>query len=154
MPSLSLQGDNLTLPTCAVLVCWVAQLCLFCDPVDLPGLSVHGILQARIFEWAAMPSSRGSSRPKDWTRVSYVSCIGRWVLYYLGHLSNRLTKNFLFGWVLGKQTFTVYQMAVCLNKSTFNWEHIYRGKHHPYFRQHLMLFDEISVAWSKTFTRQ
>ena len=34
-----------------------------CDPVDcgLPGSSVHGILQARILEWAAMPSSRGSS---------------------------------------------------------------------------------------------
>ena len=29
-----------------------------------------------------MPSSRGSSWPKDWTRVSYVSCIGRWVLYH------------------------------------------------------------------------
>ena len=35
------------------------------DPMDgsLPGSSVHGILQARVLEWAAMPSSRGSSRP-------------------------------------------------------------------------------------------
>ena len=32
-----------------------------CSP---PGSSVHGILQARILEWAAMPSSRGSSRPR------------------------------------------------------------------------------------------
>ena len=34
-----------------------------CDPMDcsLPGSSVHGILQARILEWVAMPSSRGSS---------------------------------------------------------------------------------------------
>ena len=40
------------------------QLCLtLCDPMDCtpPGSSVHGILQARILEWAAMPSSRGSS---------------------------------------------------------------------------------------------
>ena len=38
------------------------QLCLtFCDPMDcsLPGSFVNGILQARILEWVAMPSSRG-----------------------------------------------------------------------------------------------
>ena len=54
-----------------------------CDPMDrsLPGSSVHGILQARILEWVAMPSSRGSSWPKDPTRGSYISCIGRQVLY-------------------------------------------------------------------------
>ena len=41
-----------------------AQLCLIlCDPMDcsLPGFSVHGILQARIQEWVAIPFSRGSS---------------------------------------------------------------------------------------------
>ena len=31
-----------------------------------------GFLQARILEWVAMPSSRGSSQPRDWTQVSYV----------------------------------------------------------------------------------
>ena len=46
-----------------------------------PGSSVHGILQTRILEWVAMPSSRGSSRPRDRTRVSSVSCIGRQILY-------------------------------------------------------------------------
>ena len=36
-----------------------------CNPVDcsLPGSSIHGILQARILEWVAIPSSRGSSHP-------------------------------------------------------------------------------------------
>ena len=34
-----------------------------------------GIFQARILEWVAMPSSRGSSQPKDWTHVSWCSCI-------------------------------------------------------------------------------
>ena len=50
------------------------QSCLtLCDPMDcsLPGTSVHGILQARILEWAAVPSSRGSSRPRDPTCISY-----------------------------------------------------------------------------------
>ena len=49
---------------------------------SLPGSSVHGLLQARTLEWVAMPSSRGSSWPGDWTHVSYVSCIGRWVLFH------------------------------------------------------------------------
>ena len=55
-----------------------------CDPVvcSLPGSSVHGLLQARILEWVTMPFSRGSSQPRDWTHVSYISCIGRWVLYH------------------------------------------------------------------------
>ena len=42
----------------------VAQLCpTLCDPMDCspPGSSVHGILQARILEWVAIPFSRGSS---------------------------------------------------------------------------------------------
>ena len=46
---------------------------------SLPGSSVHGILQARILEWAALLSSQGSSRPRDWT---HVSGIGRRVLYH------------------------------------------------------------------------
>ena len=50
-----------------------------CSP---PGSSVHGILQARILEWVAIPSSRGSSQPKDWTRISCGSCIGRRILYH------------------------------------------------------------------------
>ena len=51
-----------------------------------PGSSVHWILQARILEWIAMPSSGGSSQPRDRTFISYVSCLGRWVLYHYHHL--------------------------------------------------------------------
>ena len=40
----------------------------------LPGSCVHEILQARILECAAMPSSKGPSLPRDWTQVSYASC--------------------------------------------------------------------------------
>ena len=47
--------------------------------ITLAGSSVHGISQARVLEWAAMPSSRGSSQPRDGTCVSYISCIGRQV---------------------------------------------------------------------------
>ena len=40
---------------------------------SLPGSSIHGILQVRILEWVAIPFSRGSSWPRDWTRVSYIA---------------------------------------------------------------------------------
>ena len=55
-----------------------------CDAMDcsLPGSSVHGIQQASILEWVATFSSRGSSQPRDWTHVSYISCTGRQVLYH------------------------------------------------------------------------
>ena len=63
-----------------------------CDtqPMDCspPHSSVHGILQARILEWVAMPFSRGSSWPRDRTHVSYVSCIGRQVLNHWCHLGS------------------------------------------------------------------
>ena len=44
-----------------------------CDSMNCsqPGSSVHGILQASILEWVAMPSSRGSSQPRDRTQVSH-----------------------------------------------------------------------------------
>ena len=56
----------------------VAQSCpTLCDPMDcsLPGSSIHGIFQARVLEWVAISFSRGSSRPKDRTRVSRI--VGR-----------------------------------------------------------------------------
>ena len=49
---------------------------------SLPGSSVHVILQARILEWIAISSSRWSSQSRDQTHVSWVSCIGRWILYH------------------------------------------------------------------------
>ena len=60
-------------------VCLVTQSCLtLFEPTDCspPGSSIHGILQARILEWITVPSSRGSSQPRDWRHLSYVSCIG------------------------------------------------------------------------------
>ena len=61
------------------------QSCLtLWDPMDCspPDSSVHGVLQARILEWVAIPSSRGSSQPRDRSCVSSVSWIGRWILYH------------------------------------------------------------------------
>ena len=78
-----------------------SPLCMLCsvdsvmsDCLQLYGLlhttdsSIHGICQARILDWAAMPYSRRSPQPRDWTSVSYVSCIGRQILYPLSHLGS------------------------------------------------------------------
>ena len=61
----------------------VTQSCLtLCDPMgcSLPGSSVHGIFQARVLEWVAISFSRGSSRPRDRTRVSHIAgrCFTIW----------------------------------------------------------------------------
>ena len=49
----------------------VAQLCTtLCDPLDN---TVHGILQASILEWVAVPFSRGSSQSRDRTQVSLIA---------------------------------------------------------------------------------
>ena len=60
--------------------------CLFryiwlCNPMDcsLSGSSVHGILQARILEWVAMPSSRGSFWRRNWTSL----CLLHWQAGFL-----------------------------------------------------------------------
>ena len=75
-----MQFIHVNLPVCVLVV----QLCLtLFDPMDysLPGSSVHGILQARILEWVAMPFSRGSSDPEI-KFVSPMSPMGRQVLYH------------------------------------------------------------------------
>ena len=47
-----------------------------------PGSSIHWIFQARVLEWVFISFSRGSSWPRDWTRVSRISCRR---FYHLSH---------------------------------------------------------------------
>ena len=62
-----------------VKVKFLSHIWLFATPWTIAYQSgnPHGILQARILEWVAISFSRGSSRPRDQTRVSCVSCTGR-----------------------------------------------------------------------------
>ena len=55
-----------------IIMCYVASFVSSSLDSSPPGPSVHGILQARILEWVAMPSSRGSSQLRDQT---WVSCL-------------------------------------------------------------------------------
>ena len=59
-----------------------------CNPMDWspPGSSVHGISQARILEWAAIPSSQS----RNWIHVSWISSTGRQILWPLSHLVKAL----------------------------------------------------------------
>ena len=70
-------------------VCELLYRCMFCLVAKLSltvwdsmGSSVHGNSQARMQEWVAISFSRDSSRPRDKT---WVSCIGRQILYNLSH---------------------------------------------------------------------
>ena len=63
----------------------VAQSCpTLCDPMHCspPGSSVHGIFQVRILEWVAISFSRGSSWPKNWTRLTHIAgrCFTLWTI--------------------------------------------------------------------------
>ena len=86
------------------------------DPMDyiLPGSSVHGIFQARVLEWVAISFSRGSSRHRDWTRVSHTAgrCFTLWATreatcYKRSHcyrtiLQNKWRENFCLGLEYGQ----------------------------------------------------
>ena len=99
---------------CPFHVCMHAPLLQSCttlwNPMDcsLPGSSVHGILQARILEWVAMPSCRGSSLPRDQTHLTFVSCIAG---------------GFFTHWVTCKTLPLPYTMLIsvplCLGESSF-----------------------------------
>ena len=57
-------------------MCYPISHVQLCDPIDCspPGSSVHVIHQAKILEWVAMPSSRGSSQPRNQAQVSCIAC--------------------------------------------------------------------------------
>ena len=75
----------------------VAQPCpTLCDPMNLPVSSVHGILQARMLEWFAIPFSRGSSQPRGQTQVSHIA--GRFFTSWATRESPHIDKPQLVKW--------------------------------------------------------
>ena len=85
--------------------CSVPKLCLtLCHPVDhsLPGPYVHGISQASTLELVASSFSRGSSWPRDWTRVS---CIGRQIFFF-----------FFYHWTIWEEYIQIIPQFKTVNK--------------------------------------
>ena len=90
------QVNNMLWPRlCSAAAAKSLQSCpTLCNPTDggPPGLSVPGILQARILEWVAIPFSRRSSRPRDQTQVSCIA--GRlFTVWATGEARDRLTRG-------------------------------------------------------------
>ena len=108
-----------TVPLLNELMPCVRQICLFllltpvqlfCDLMyhSLPGSFVHGICQPGILKWVAIAFSRGFSQPRDWT---YISCIGRWILYHWATCrAYRLTKI-----LLNYQELEEYKLCCCFH---------------------------------------
>ena len=98
-------------------MCQVATV--MSDSLCPPGSSVHGILQARILEWLAMPFSRGSFCARDWTHVSYVSCTGRQILYHWLHLGSPMKDGIKRKWHLSHlEKPNAFAFIICLPLSS------------------------------------
>ena len=97
----------------------VSQSCLtLCNPVDhsLPGSSVHGILQSRILEWVAMPSSGRSSQSRCQTQVSHIAgglfTIWATRLYFTLNLKLPHKKR-SFHFIFETEIYELTQLKVC-----------------------------------------
>ena len=97
-----LYSRNLT-QHCKSTVHACAQSCLtLCNPMDCspPCSSVHGIFQARVSGWVAIPFSRGSSQPRDQTEVSYIG--GRLFTIRATREASLTTLKLLTMWITAK----------------------------------------------------
>ena len=97
----------------------VTQSCLtLWDPMDCssPGSSVHGIFQARILEWFAIPFSRGSSQPRDRTQISCTA--GRF-------FTTRATREEVY-LVITEQRIIPY-ISVIKNRGVFEGKHLFNN---------------------------
>ena len=98
---------------------WVSKVVQSCPPLSnsincsLPGSSIHGIFQARILEWVVISFSRGSSPPRDQTRISCVSCIANW--FFTHWAIGEAQKNIYFCFIDHTKAFD------CVNHSKL-WE--------------------------------
>ena len=95
-----------------------------CSP---PSSSVHGLFQARILEQVAISSSRGSSWPRDWTRVSCISsCIDRQILY---HCAIWEAHDYLYWCSLFFRVYTNYSLVLPnFNLKNFCWDFFYKAE--------------------------
>ena len=92
-----------------------------CNPMDcsLPGSSVHGIFQARILEWVATSSSRGSSWPRDWIHLSVSPALAV-VKAILPSICRGLPSNWAPGWALEPLVWEMH--SVQTHKTVTGWQ--------------------------------
>ena len=128
---------NLSLILAVSCVCVCAQSCLsLCSPMDYSplGSSVHGIVQDRILVWVFISFSRGSSQSKDQTHMSYVSCVGRWILHTGTTFTSNLQKMVEDGGIEG------HSLISCKNSkiTTHRWTTVNRRMLDPTKKRYSM----------------
>ena len=110
--------------------CLIAQLCpTLCSLMDCipPGSPVQRISQARILEWAAISSFRGSSQPRNWTSISCVSCIAAGFFAHWATGEALLLFNLLSCvWVFAMPWPAVLQAS--LSSTTSQWDSQFLGR--------------------------
>ncbi|ELR46161.1 Thioesterase superfamily member 4, partial [Bos mutus] len=86
----------------------------------VPGSFDHGILQARILEWVATLSSKGSSWPMDRTHISEVSCISRYMARWVPSTDKEKAVRIIHGGALGTMIdTTLFMTAYCSANAVF-----------------------------------
>ena len=116
---------------------------------------VYGIFQARILEWVVMTSSRGSSRPKDRTHVSWVSCTCRWILYHRSTWEVQMCSSPIFNQkssdFMLSPLFQGREILKCINILVF---HISLFLAFPLFsKRHALLWGRLGVPYAQMLSR-
>ena len=135
------------------------QSCLIlCNGMDcsLPSSSVDGILKARIQEWVAVLSSRGSFWPRDQTHISYISYAGRGFFTTSVQFSRSVVSNILLPHGLQQRGFPVHHQLPELTQTHVHWvrdaiqpSHLLSSPSPPAFSlsQHQGLFQWVSSLY-------
>ena len=119
-----------------------------CDPVEYspPGFFVHEILQARILEWVAIPSSRDSSRPKDQTHVSCITgrFFSHWATWEAHHYDGRFS---VFEFLL----FLLYMCChhirhIYMNILLLRWNFFYHFLEWCYHSKEMIFFSMVFIT--------
>ena len=119
MPFIPQLTSRFIMCVCGKLLQLYSSLCepMDCSPSDS---SVHGILQARILKWIATPSSRGSSRPQDSTRISmspalaggFFTTSATWEAQVY-HIPSQITNGIFYVWMCVCTQMCVYHAKSC-----------------------------------------
>ena len=112
----------------------IAQSCpTLCDLMDysLPGSSVHGILQAIVLEWIAIPFSRGSSWPGDWTQVSHI-VDRRFTIWATREVLVRAWWGVIVTATLENLSISIHYSQICTHFVIHNFTQRYTARKHAY----------------------
>ena len=100
--------------------------------------------QARILEWVAMLFSRGSNSFWVQTHVSYVSCIGRWVLYHQCYLGSPTvsTVRFKSKWISFGKGVQVQSLHWDTHQNLVSFEQVILSRSQEYMQKYLRVVDQ------------